>query len=122
MTAIMGDDRRMWRDAVGPFPTLSPLANDERRRPSPAPSTEAAQLPLLKAGFDGQEVTVLEPADAATNNVLSAVSADVLKRSGMNVELATSGGGPCCSALKPAAARTGWLERLCGGVRRARHS
>ncbi|MBR0651438.1 ABC transporter substrate-binding protein [Roseomonas terrae] len=94
MTAIMGDDRSLWRDGIGVFPHSSPLANDEGLTAMTSPrSTDAARAALRAAGYANQKVTVLHPTDVVNNNTLTTVLTDTLKRSGLNAESATSDWG-----------------------------
>jgi peptide/nickel transport system substrate-binding protein len=94
MTAIMGTDRTLWADGVGPFPTSSPLASDVGNDAMAGPADFArAQAALRAAGYANQPVTVLHPTDVVNNNALTTVLTDALKRSGLNAESANSDWG-----------------------------
>jgi peptide/nickel transport system substrate-binding protein len=94
MSAIMGTDRSLWADGVGPFPTSSPLANDVGIAALTGPrSFDRARAALREAGYANQPVTVLHPTDVVNNNALTTVLTDSLKRSGLNAESATSDWG-----------------------------
>ncbi|MBR0684053.1 ABC transporter substrate-binding protein [Roseomonas eburnea] len=121
MTAIMGNDRSLWRDGVGVFPTSSPLANDEGLSALTGPrSTDAARAALREAGYAGQKVTVLHPTDVVNNNTLTTVLTDALKRSGLDAESATSDWGTVLQrrANREPPDRGGWnaLVVLFGGI------
>jgi peptide/nickel transport system substrate-binding protein len=91
MASIMGNDRSLWSDGIGAFPTSSPLANDEGIGVLTSPrSTDRARAALREAGYANQPVTVLHPSDVVNNNTLTTVLTDVMKRSGLNAESATS--------------------------------
>ncbi|WP_203076885.1 ABC transporter substrate-binding protein [Falsiroseomonas ponticola] len=91
MTAIMGNDRRLWSDGIGAFPSASPLANDEGITALTSPrSTDRARDALRAAGYANTPVTVLHPTDVTNNNTLTTLLTDVMKRSGLNAESATS--------------------------------
>jgi peptide/nickel transport system substrate-binding protein len=121
MTAIMGTDRALWSDAVGAFPSSSPLANDEGIGAMTAPrSFDKARDALRAAGYANQPVTVLHPTDVVNNNALTTVLVDAMKRSGLNAESATSDWGTVLQrrARQEPPAQNGWnaLIVLFGGV------
>ncbi|MBU8546484.1 MULTISPECIES: ABC transporter substrate-binding protein [Roseomonadaceae] len=94
MTSIMGTDKALWSDGMGPFPRSSPLVNDEGITNLTGPrSFDAARAALREAGYANQPVTVLHPTDVVNNNTLTTVLTDALKRSGLNAESATSDWG-----------------------------
>lgn len=121
MASIMGTDRDLWRDGVGVFPTSSPLANDEGISVLTGPrSVDRARAALREAGYGNEPVTVLHPTDVVNNNALTTVLTDVLKRSGMNAESATSDWGTVLQrrARQEPPGQGGWnaLVVLFGGV------
>lgn len=91
MTSIMGTDRNRWADGIGAFPTSSVLANDEGIGVMTSPrSTDRARDALRAAGYANTPVTVLHPTDVTNNNTLTTLLTDLMKRSGLNAESATS--------------------------------
>ena len=121
MQSIMGTDRALWRDGIGVFPTSSALANDEGIGALTSPrSTDAARQALRAAGYAGEKVTVLHPTDVANNNALSTVLTDLMQRSGLNAESATSDWGSVLArrANMNPPAQGGWnaLVVLFGGI------
>lgn len=121
MTAIMGNDRSLWSDRIGAFPTASPLANDEGIAAIAGPrSFERAREALRQAGYADEPVTVLHPTDVVNNNALTTVLVDALKRSGLNAASATSDWGTVLQrrARQEPPGQGGWnaLVVLFGGV------
>lgn len=121
MTAIMGNDRSLWSDGVGAFPTSSPLANDEGVSVLAGPrSFDRARAALREAGYANQPVTVLHPTDVVNNNALTTVLTDALKRSGLAAESATSDWGTVLArrARQEPPAQNGWnaIIVVFGGV------
>jgi peptide/nickel transport system substrate-binding protein len=86
MMAIVGSDKSMWRNRVGVYCPASPMANDagievlEKRDPG------AAKRELAAAGYQGEPVILLAPTDFPTIGALAEITADLLKKCGMNVE------------------------------------
>jgi peptide/nickel transport system substrate-binding protein len=121
MTSIMGDDRSLWTDGVGAFPTRSPLANGEGIGVLTGPrSFDRAREALRAAGYANQPVVVLHPTDVVNNNTMTTVLTDALKRSGLNAESATSDWGTVLQrrARQEPPGQGGWnaLVVLFGGV------
>jgi peptide/nickel transport system substrate-binding protein len=117
----MGNDRSLWHDGIGCFPRSSPLASDEGIGVlSGQRSTDAARAALAAAGYGGQKVTVLHPTDVVNNNALTTVLTDLLKRSGLDAESATSDWGTVLQrrARRDAPGQGGWnaLVVLFGGI------
>ena len=88
MTAMNGDDRTRWRDNVGYFCPGMPMANDAGLEALTGPrSLEAARRNLAAAGYKGERVVLLAPGDVPYAKILAEVTADLLKRTGFNVDL-----------------------------------
>jgi peptide/nickel transport system substrate-binding protein len=86
MTAVAGTDRSYWRDKVGVFNVISPLATDAGTDVMSG-DIEKAKRALETAGYQGERVIILAPVDFASIYPLAEVGADVLKKIGMNVDL-----------------------------------
>lgn len=86
MTAVAGADRRYWRDKVGVFNVVSPLAT-EAGVEIMAGDIEKAKRALRAAGYQGERVVALAPADFPSIYALAQVGADALQKIGMNVDL-----------------------------------
>ena len=88
MTAAAGTDRTYWRDKVGMFNTVSPLAT-ELGTEVMAGDIGKAKRALSEAGYQGERVVILAPADFPSIYPLAEVGADMLRQLGMNVDLQT---------------------------------
>jgi len=87
MTAVAGTDRNFWHDGIGLFPAGTPFANDAGIVVMRGPRDYAAvRQALERAGYSGEKVVVVAPADAPPIRALSLVGTDQLRRAGMNVD------------------------------------
>jgi len=94
MTSIMGPDRSLWRDGVGCFPVASPMASDEGIEAVTGPrSFDAAKAALIAAGYQGEKVVFLHPADVVNNNAMTLVAVDAMQKAGLQAESAVSDWG-----------------------------
>lgn len=87
MLAVAGEDRSMWRDKVGFFTPSSAMANDEGIAVLSSPrDLDKVRSDLAAAGYRGERVVMLSAADLGTLKALSGVTADVLRRIGLNLD------------------------------------
>ncbi len=87
MTAVMGDDKTMWRDGVGFFCPGTPMASDAGMTALTGPrDLDKVKQALGEAGYRGERVVLLSPQDIPSTKALAAVTEDVLKRIGVNVD------------------------------------
>ena len=87
MTAVAGTDRNFWHDGIGLFPAGTPFANDAGIEVMRGPRDYAAvRQALARAGYSGEKIVVVAPADAPPIRALSLVGTDQLRRAGMNVD------------------------------------
>ena len=86
MTAVAGADRSYWRDKVGVFNVVSPLATDAGTEIMAGDAAKARQA-LQAAGYRGERVVALAPGDYPAIYALAQVGADLLQKIGMNVDL-----------------------------------
>ena len=86
MTAVAGTDRSYWRDKVGVFNVISPLATAAGTDVMTG-DVEKAKRALAEAGYQGERVIILAPVDFASIYPLAEVGADLLKKVGMTVDL-----------------------------------
>jgi peptide/nickel transport system substrate-binding protein len=87
MTAVMGDDRSLWKDNVGFFLPDSPLANNVGMEALTTPrSVDAVKRALNAAGYNGEKVVFLVPTDLPALNAASEIAADMFRRSGVNLD------------------------------------
>lgn len=88
MTAVIGEDRANWRDGVGYFCPDTPMANSAGMENLTSPlSLDAARNELAAAGYRGERVVLLMPTDVPRFKALAEVSAELLRKLGMNVDL-----------------------------------
>ena len=88
MQGIVGTDPDTFRGDVGFFCPDTPLATDAGLEVLKGPrDTEAAKAEILAAGYKGERVVVLAPADFPAINTMALVCADMFRRVGLNVDL-----------------------------------
>ena len=92
MRAARGDDGSTWSVCRSLWPEHTPYYRDEGAAVMPA-SLDQARAALKQAGYAGQQVVILNPTDNADITPLGYVTADLLKRMGMNVDLRDSDWG-----------------------------
>jgi peptide/nickel transport system substrate-binding protein len=86
MTAIVGNDKSMWRNGVGVYCPASPMANDAGIDVLAKRDIAAAKHELAVAGYSGEPVVLLAPTDFPAIGTLADITADMLKKLGMNVQ------------------------------------
>jgi peptide/nickel transport system substrate-binding protein len=90
LTAAAGDDRTLWRDGVGVFTPGTPMANNAGIEVLTGPRDFArAREALAAAGYEGEKVVVLHPADQPEVSSNTLVGVDVAARAGLNIDLQT---------------------------------
>ena len=94
MQAVVGTDPALYMTDVGFFAPGSPLASDEALEPLRGPrSLDRAKAMLRDAGYDGGMVRLIGPTDILSPAAMTQVAADVLRRLGLNLDLALSDWG-----------------------------
>jgi peptide/nickel transport system substrate-binding protein len=89
MRAIVGDDDALWKPLPGFFTPGTPLYTEEGGEILKGPrNLDAAKKLLAESGYAGEPVTCLVAQDLAYTKALGDVTADLLKRLGMNVDFA----------------------------------
>ena len=87
MTAMLGEDRTLWRDGAGVFTMGTPLANDAGMAALDAPRDyDRLKRDLKAAGYKGEAVALIVPTDFPNLKALADVGADMLRRIGMAVD------------------------------------
>ncbi len=87
MTAVQGDDRNTWRDGVGYFCPNTPMASDAGMENLTSPrNLDAVKKELAAAGYAGERVVLFNPTDIPSVKALAEVTADLLKKLGMNLD------------------------------------
>jgi peptide/nickel transport system substrate-binding protein len=88
MRSYFGDDNRLWKSMPGFFPPGTPLYNEEGGEILKGPRDFAAAKRLItEGGYAGQPITLLAAQDITALKNWGEVTADLLKRLGMNVNL-----------------------------------
>jgi peptide/nickel transport system substrate-binding protein len=111
MTAVAGTDPSRWQDKVGLFVREMPLANDAGIDVLTRPRDYAAiKQNLSAAGYRGEKVVVLVPADAPASHAMAQVGIDQLSKAGFNVDAQTMDYGTVIArrARKETADKGGW--------------
>jgi peptide/nickel transport system substrate-binding protein len=93
MRAVAGEDPAGWSECLGVFACGTPLANDNGSDVLRVRSVERARAALREAGYNNERVVLVAPGDYPQINALSLVTADLLRRIGMNVELVSADWG-----------------------------
>ena len=86
MRATFGDDQSLWRTCLSEFPCGTPYETLDDGTFMKADPVLAAKM-LKEAGYNGQKVVVINPTDFPAIHPLGLVTADMLKKIGMNVDL-----------------------------------
>jgi len=87
MTAVMGEEKSLYRAPVGFFLPGTPSANDagmdwvRRRR-----GTDEVKAMLKQAGYGGERVVLMHPTDQTFYDAMSSVVASSLRRVGINLD------------------------------------
>jgi peptide/nickel transport system substrate-binding protein len=93
MRAIVGDDNNLWKPIPGFFTPGTPLYTEEGGAILKMKSIEAAKKLLAEGGYDGRPVTCVVGQDLAPVKAQGEVTADLLKRLGMNVDFVATDWG-----------------------------
>ena len=108
MRAAVGDDPELWRVCRSLFPCGTPYGADDQ---SLMPGDLGAARKLLAAsGYAGQKAAIINPTDFPLIGPLGQVTADLLGKLGMNVELQESDWGTVVQrrASREPVAKGGW--------------
>jgi peptide/nickel transport system substrate-binding protein len=89
MRALVGDDKSLWKPLPGFFTPDTPLYTEAGGEILKGPrNLDAAKKLLAESGYAGQPVTCLVAQDQPITKTQGDVTADLLKRLGMNVDFA----------------------------------
>ena len=87
MTGMVGTNPENWRDKTGYFCPGTPMANDAGMAALTSPrDMNAVKRALEAAGYKNEKVVILTPTDIASARALAEITADTLRKTGMNVE------------------------------------
>ncbi|MFZ6764401.1 ABC transporter substrate-binding protein [Pseudoroseomonas sp. WGS1072] len=87
LRAVAGEAPEGWGVCPGVFTCGSPLESEAGSEILKTHDVEKARAALKAAGYAGEKVVLVAPGDYPQINALSLVTADLLRRLGMNVEL-----------------------------------
>ncbi len=110
MRSVAGDDPAGWGVCEGVFTCDTPLANEAGSDLLKVHNIERAKQALREAGYNNEKVVLIAPGDYPQINALSLVTADVLRRIGMNLEFISADWGTVIQrrASKEPVERGGW--------------
>ena len=108
LQAVVGNDR-YYKECRAVFSCGTPLAS-ETGGDRLAGNLDAARRMLREAGYNNELVVLINPTDIPISNAMSLVTADLLKKIGMNVELVSTDWGSVLArrANRNAPAQGGW--------------
>jgi len=86
MAAVTGGDNAIWKSCKALFP-CDTMYGEEIGKNSMTGDVDAARKALKAAGYAGEKVVIINPADVPTIGPFGQVTYDYLKQIGMNVEL-----------------------------------
>jgi peptide/nickel transport system substrate-binding protein len=111
MRAALGDDHTLWRPMPGFFTPGTPLYTEDGGEILKGPrNLDAAKQLLADSGYCGEPVTCLVAQDQPEVKAMGDVTADLLKRLGMNVDFAAVDWATVGArrAVKAPPAKGGW--------------
>ncbi|WP_019013258.1 ABC transporter substrate-binding protein [Elioraea tepidiphila] len=110
MQAIVGNDPALWKHA-GFFTPGTPMATEKGLEALTGPrDIEAAKRALAQAGYNGEKVVLIAATDIPITNAQSQVTAELLRRLGMNLEYVATDWGTVVQrrASREPVERGGW--------------
>ena len=94
MRSTLGDDRSIWQECRSLFPCGTPYGVENLSELNAPPrSLDRARAALQASGYNGEKVVIINPTDFPLIGPHGQVTADRLRRIGMNVELAETDWG-----------------------------
>jgi peptide/nickel transport system substrate-binding protein len=111
MRALVGDDPALWKPLPGFFTPGTPLYTEEGGEILKGPrDLDAAKKLLSQSGYAGQPVTCIVAQDQSITKPQGDITADLLKRLGMNVDFVATDWGTVGArrAVKAPPGQGGW--------------
>ncbi|HEY8564484.1 MAG TPA: ABC transporter substrate-binding protein [Beijerinckiaceae bacterium] len=93
MRALVGEDDKLWKPVPGFFTPETPLYNEEGGEILKMRNIEAAKKLLAESGYSGQPVVCVVAQDQPITKAFGDVTADLLKKIGMNVDFVATDWG-----------------------------
>lgn len=88
MQGIVGNEPSLFQDGVGMFCPGTPMASDAGLEVMKGPRDyEKVKQEILAAGYKGERVVVLAPADFPSINTMALICADQMQKCGLNVDV-----------------------------------
>ena len=110
MTALVGNDPSLWKTMGGFFTPGTPLYTEEGGEMMKAANLERGRAMLRESGYAGEPVTCLVAQDQPITKAQGDVTADLLRRLGMNVDYVATDWGTVGQrrAMKNPPGQGGW--------------
>ena len=110
LTAVAGSDPAGWGVCEGVFTCGTALANEQGSEALKTRNIERAKEALRAACYNGEKVVLIAPGDYPQINALSLMTADIIRRLGMNLELIAADWGTLVQrrTSKEPVERGGW--------------
>jgi peptide/nickel transport system substrate-binding protein len=110
MTALVGNDENLWKTLGGFFTPGTPLYTEEGGEMMKAANLERGRQMLRESGYAGEPVVCLVAQDQPITKAQGDVTADLLRRLGMNVDYVATDWGTVGQrrALKNPPNQGGW--------------
>ncbi len=111
MRAYVGDDPEAWKPMPGFFTPGTPLYNEEGGEILKGPrNIEAARKLLAQSGYAGEPITCMAAQDFASHKAFGDITADLLKRLGVNLDFVAADWGTVIArrAQKTPPSKGGW--------------
>jgi peptide/nickel transport system substrate-binding protein len=110
MRAIVGDDNSLWKPVPGYFTPGTPLYSEEGGDVLKMRNIEAAKKLLAESSYKGEPVVCVVAQDQPITKAMGDVTADLLKKIGMNVDFVATDWGTVGGrrAKKDPPAQGGW--------------
>jgi peptide/nickel transport system substrate-binding protein len=93
MRALVGDDRSLWQVMGGFFTPGTPLYTEEGGEVMKNPNMDRARQLLRESGYNNEPVICVVAQDQSITKTFGDVTADLLKRLGMNVDFVATDWG-----------------------------
>jgi peptide/nickel transport system substrate-binding protein len=87
MRATIGDDRSLWRECRSLYVCGTPYTTEDEGRKVMTGDVDLARKLLQASGYSGEKVVIISPSDFPVIGPLGDVTAEALKKIGMNVDL-----------------------------------
>ncbi len=87
MTAVMGEDRSLFRAPVGFFLPGTPSASDAGMAAvTKRHSVDEVKAMLRQAGYAGEKIVLMHPTDQTSYNAMCSVAVDAWRKVGLNID------------------------------------